>query len=405
VGHGGAARPRHVHVCVVGAGAIGLAAALRAAELGAENVTVLEQAHPAAGSSGLSAGIFNRQSIDPLDISIRVEAERLLTRLSSEDGLPLVRCGYVRLAHSDQQLRAFEAALEVERSLGVTDASLLSAAELARLIPGMYCGDLAGGLYGASDGHLDGHLLCSTLTARARRRGVQVRVRTRLTEAQPAQNGYQLATTNGTFAADVVINAAGAWATRVARLFGEHVPLVSQRHQVCQVTLGEPIAHQLPVVQEYVPGTTGLAPYFREEGPAQLIAGLHSHQATPGRSSEDPDGYRRQVDADYVEEVAAALDHRLPALPEPAIAGGWCGLYPLSPDGSPQIGPHATQPGLVAACGGGGVGLTLGLIYGSLAAEWALLGEPTSMPAAGAYLPDRATLRPTASESSRLVQS
>ena len=43
--------------------------------------------------------------------------------------------------------------------------------------------------------------------------------------------------------------------------------------------------------------------------------------------------------------------------------------------------------------------------FPGLAAEWALLGEPVSMPAASAYLPDRATLRPTASESSRLVQS
>jgi hypothetical protein len=51
------------------------------------------------------------------------------------------------------------------------------------------------------------------------------------------------------------------------------------------------------------------------------------------------------------------------------------------------------------------VGLTLGLIYGGLAAEWALLGQPASMPAASAYLPDRATLRPITSESSRLVQS
>jgi sarcosine oxidase subunit beta len=399
------AQHRHARVCVVGAGAIGLAAGLRAAELGAGKVTVLEQAHPAAGSSGLSAGIFNRQSVDPLDISIRVAAERFLTQLAAEDGLPLARSGYVRLAHNDQQMQAFDAALAVQRDLGVTDARLLTSAELAQLVPGMYCGDLSGGLYGASDGHLDGHLLCSTLVARARRRGAEVRTRTRLVEAQPRQDGYKLATTNGTFAADIVINAAGAWATQVADLFGEQVPLVSQRHQVCRVTLGQPIAYQLPVVQEYVPGTTGLAPYFREEGPAQLIAGLHSHQATPGGTSEDPDSYRRQVDADYVENLAAALDHRLPALPTPAIAGGWCGLYPISPDGNPQIGPHPGQPSLVAACGGGGVGLTLGLIYGQLAVEWALLGEPASMADAAAYLPGRATLQPSTPAPSRLVQS
>jgi sarcosine oxidase, subunit beta len=388
-------RDRGMHVCVVGAGAVGLAAALRAAELGAKSVTVVEQAHPAAGSSGLSAGIFNRQSVDPLDINIRVAAERLLSRLSAEDGLPLVRCGYVRLAHSDQQLDAFEAALAVERSLGVTDASLLTSAELARLIPGMYCGDLAGGLYGASDGHLDGHLLCGTLAARATRLGVQLRSRTQLVGAEPRKGGYHLVTTAGVLGTDLVINAAGAWATKVAGLFDEHVPLMSQRHQVCQVSLSQAAPYRLPVVQEYVPGTAGLAPYFREEGPAQLIAGLHTHQAMADASSENPDSYRRQVDADYVEEVAAALHHRMPALAGPAIAGGWSGLYPLSPDGNPQIGPHSKQPTLVAACGGGGVGLTLGLIYGQLAAEWAVLGEPVSIAGTEIYLPDRVTLQAT----------
>lgn len=47
------------NVVVVGAGVAGLSAAVHAARLGAQ-VTILEQRTLSAGSSGLSAGIFNR---------------------------------------------------------------------------------------------------------------------------------------------------------------------------------------------------------------------------------------------------------------------------------------------------------------------------------------------------------
>jgi glycine/D-amino acid oxidase-like deaminating enzyme len=382
-------RPR---VVVVGAGAIGLSAAVHAAELGAE-VVVLERAHPASGSSGLSAGIFNRQAVDPLDVEVRVRAERFLSVLEREHGLPLTRDGYVRLAHSEEQLELFARSLVVERSLGVDDAQLLDRAGLARVIPDLEVRDLAGGLYGPSDGHLDGYLLCGALAERARARGVRLLLGVRLDgERSQERIGHLLATSAGDVEADVVVNAAGAWAPQIGEMLGTPVSLVSQRHQVCLVALEAPLPYRLPAVNEYVPGSGDYALYFRAEGPGGLIAGLHTHAILADHRSEDPDSYTRSVDYEYVELVAERLADRLPTLPNPRLMEGWSGLYPISVDGIPQIGPFASRPSVVAACGGGGVGLTLGLVYGQLAAEWAVLGECTSVPAALAYLPDRPTL-------------
>lgn len=379
-------------VVVVGAGAIGLAAAGRAAELGA-GVTVLERGTPASGSSGLSAGIFNRQAVEPLDVEVRVEAERFLTRLEAEHGLPLLREGYIRAAHDDTQLTRLAAALDVERALGVTDAELLDRAGLRRVIPDMAVDDLAGGLYGPSDGHLDGHLLCDTLAARARAGGARVLLRATLIRAECASGGrYRLRTTAGDVEADVVVNAAGSWAPAVGEILGAHVPLVSQRHQIVQVRLPYALSYAMPTVNEYVPGSGDYALYFRAEGPDQLIAGLHTHEVLDDHAGEDPDGFDRGVDADYAERVGERLMARLPGLGDLGFAGGWAGLYPISPDGLPQVGPHPSASGVVSACGGGGVGLTNGLVYGRLAGEWAVLGEPVSIPAARAYRPDRPSL-------------
>ena len=380
---------REPAVAVVGAGAIGLSTALHAAELGA-SVVVIDQGYPAGGSSGLSAGIFNRQAVDPLDVEIRVRAERFLTTLEREHGLPLARDGYVRVAYTEDHLRRYEESLAVERELGVDDARILTRDELRRIVPDLACDDLLGGLYGPTDGHLDGHLLCNALVERGAARGVEFRFRVRLLEERRgSKRRHRLVTTGGEIECDVVVNAAGAWAPQVGRILGAPAPIVSQRHQACVVRLAEPLPYTMPTVQLYVPGMKAAALYFRGEGPVQLLAGLHTHEILDEQAAEDPDTYRRSVDADYAERVAGLLLERLPALEDLRMAGGWAGLYPISADGKPQIGPYRSKPTVVAACGGGGVGLTLGLIYGQLAAEWAVVGEPRTMPHAAVLVPDR----------------
>ena len=378
-------------VVVVGAGAIGLSAALHAAELGA-SVLVIDKDRPASGSSGLSAGIFNRQAIDPLDVEIRVRAERFLTALEREHGLPLVRAGYVRVAYTEEHLRSYQRSLAVERELGVDDARILSRQELRRLVPDLACDDLLGGLYGPSDGHLDGHLLCNALLERGAARGVEYRFRARLLGREKgSRRPHRLVTTGGESECDVVVNAAGAWAPQVGQILGAPAPVVSQRHQVCIVRLAAPLPYAMPTLQFYVPGAKSAALYFRGEGPSQLLAGLHSHDILDA-GGEDPDAYRRHVDEDYAELVTWLLLERLPALPDLRLAGGWAGLYPISADGRPQIGPYRSMPSVVSAAGGGGVGLTLGLVYGQLAAEWAVLCEPRTVPGASVLVPDRPSL-------------
>jgi len=145
-------------VAVIGGGAIGLSTALHLAELGADDVVVLERSHVAAESSGLSVGIIETQYVEPLDIELRVRSMELFRRLERDRGLHVVRNGYLRLVHSADRLPAFEASMELQRELGVADACVLDAAGVQELVPDLRCDDVAGGLWGPSDGYIDGHL-------------------------------------------------------------------------------------------------------------------------------------------------------------------------------------------------------------------------------------------------------
>jgi sarcosine oxidase subunit beta len=370
----------------MGAGAIGLCCALELAHRDAGEVSVLEARHVAAGSSGLSVGIVETQYLDPLDIELRVRSMRSFERLEGEHGLRIVRNGYLRLAHDDRTCEAFARSVEIQRALGVLDARVLDREGVATLIPEMRTEDVRAGLFGPSDGFLDGHLYCGLLADLARAAGVRLRAGVELLGAEEHRGGLRLSTSAGELDCDVVVNAAGAWAGRVARLLGHDLDLVPQRHQAAVVQLPRELSYTMPSVMDYTPGSGERGLYFRHEAPGRLIAGLHTEEAR--EAAADPDRYARSADEDFLEELATKLARRLPGLEDSALAGGWAGLYPASAGGRPLVGP---VPGMgarvVVAAGAGGSGIQLSPVLGELAADWVLHGEPRAVAGAGALVP------------------
>ncbi len=378
-------------IVIVGAGAAGLSTALHAARLGARSVIVVERDYPASGSSGRSAGIFNRQTPNALELELRAHSVSFLETLTSR-GLPLVRNGYVRIARTDDDLKRFAQTLERQRELGIADTRVIDRDELAQLVPGMVVDDFVGGLYGPSDGHLDGHLLCQTYLEWATELGVELRPRTRVVGVDMRARAITVHTSGGALDCDVLVNAAGAWADEVAALAGLRMPIANQRHKVCIAHLPAPFATPVPAVNTYMPGSGGgLALYFRQETPSTILTGLHSHGVVDADELVDPDSASTAVDLDYVELLAEQLSERLP-LWDLRLQAGWAGLYPISPDGRFQVGPYTREPRVIAAGGLGGVGLTSSPAVGRLAAEWAVTGEATSLSAAADLLPERASL-------------
>ena len=378
-------------IAIVGAGVAGCGAALRAAQLGARNVTLIEAGHPGSGSSGLSAGVYNIQTVDPLDIEIRIRARELLFRLEAQRDLPLAKIGNVRVAYSDADMARLQTALDVQRSLGATDSLLVDRAGLAELVPDLATADLAGGLYGPNDGHLDGHLLCDALLTEARAAGIRLLSRTKVVGHERTSRGHRLQTSDGDVTADVVINAGGAWSGKIGQLLGVPVPLVPQVHEVVQVQLRRPLPYVVPMTNLYMPGMSGEGLYFRQDGPDSLIAGMHTYVIQDDAEIADPDAFRRRVGDGYLEQVAEALTERF-LVEDLGFKPGWTGLYPLSPDGRCILGPHEQDPTVISCTGLGGVGVTMGSIAGFTAAEWAVTGRPTTVPGADALRPDRATL-------------
>lgn len=377
-------------LAVIGAGVAGLSTALRAAELGCE-VTVLERGHPASGSSGLSAGIYNINSTEPLQVEVRVQTRQLLDKFERENDLPLARIGYLRLAKSEAHVKLFEEVIALQRELGVEPSQIIDPARARELVPHLRTDDLLAAIHNPRDGHMDGPLLCGVLAERAEAEGTTVLHRTRVSGYERAHGRHRLLTEAEPVEADVVVNAAGPWAMEVGELLGHPFPLVNQLHEVIKVKLPPAVDYTVPMVQEYIPGE-GEAGYFRQDGPHSMIAGMHTYAALDKLGSADPETYQRTVTWDTWEAVAQHVSNRL-QVEGLGFETGWTGLYPISADGEYVVGPYEADSTVIACGGFGGQGLTAGVSIGPIAAEWAVYGEPRSLPAAAAWRPDREGLR------------
>ena len=369
------------HVVVIGAGTLGVCTALNLVEQGAR-VTVLEAQSIASGSSGRSVGVVGSQLTDPFEIMLRVHSLRRFRQWEGQ-GLAFNHIGYLRLARTPQQMELFARSVGIQGGAGLR-SRLIRANELKDLVPHINPDGLEGGLFGPDDGFLDPHEMCNFVAQMVRAKGGEVRQYSKLLGVQRRPGGYTLATNGDPMDCDVVVNAGGAWAPQVAALLGQRLHIWPERHEAVVIHLDEPLAYTMPMVMDLVNGEgTGLN--FRHEKPGELIAEIHKVDAI---APEDPDNYNDQCEERSKVDLAELLMERVPDLPGARLGRGWAGLYPVTADHRPFVGPiDASEPTLITAAGAGGYGIQLAPVIGQIAADWVLQGAPVSVPGSESLAP------------------
>ncbi len=366
-----------VRVAVIGGGIIGLSTALELLRLGVGDVTVLEAKHPGEGSSGRSVGMVETQYLDTADIEVRAFGHARFTALERDHGLGFVHGGYLRLTHDETDLERFAASVAIQADFGVHDAVVLTPDEIVSRWPQLVLDDRAGALFGPSDGHVDGYECCVLLARLVQQAGGRVLTNSAVRAADVGPHGERVLTTDsGAVHADIVVNAAGGWAGVVGELLGAPVPLRPQLHGAVTIELERPMSPLLPFVMDYVPGSGTDGVYFRSERADQMIAGLHTDEVIHG--SVSPDVPLGQVSQDFVERVSTLMAVRMADCDGLAVGRSWNGIYPMSPDHRPIVGPHPDAPEVVCALGAGGSGIQLSPAIARMAAETVVDGKSTT---------------------------
>jgi sarcosine oxidase subunit beta len=357
-------------VVVVGAGVIGSSVAFQLARMGERDVVVLErEALPGAGSTSKANGGIRAQFTTGANVAMSLLSMEILDRLEAEIGDPPAyrKAGYLFLTDSRERLEAMARAVEFQKGLGVS-VELLDAGEVRRRVPWARGEGLAGGTFGASDGFIDPGRLCNFFVSKAAADGVRFAFGRDVAAIERRADGdWAVRTAAGeTFVAGVVVNAAGAWAGRLAGLAGFDLPVEPVRRHIF---LTGPVAGLPPVFPMTIDADSGVL--VRREGDRVLIA-----YSNP----DEPAGFNLAFDAEFVHRFAEPLERRFPSVAAAGIDSrrSWCGLYEVTPDHHAVIGPVPGSPGFFLANGFSGHGVMHAPAAGRCVAEMIVKGRAES---------------------------
>ena len=356
-------------VIVIGAGIQGASLAFHLAARGA-SVIVLERSTMAAGATGRSSGLV-RIHYDLLAETRLAWASfpwfiEWAERVGGECGFTTTGFLWIESPAGAARLRANVAS---HQALGI-ETSVVNADEIRRIAPALTVdeGELAA--YEPGSGYADPFLTTAGFITAAKDRGTRL-VQGAEVMAINVVGGRVTGvdTPKGSFAAPVIVNAAGAWADRVASLVGLDIPVTVVRHDTGHLRAPASMPRPIPTVMD-----NPRMQYLRPEGPDLILAGVQDRNPTGG----SPDRDTSEAEPGFRDLVAERLVGRLPSLIDATFHSADGGLDGVTPDQRPILGP-AGPDGFYLDCGHSLTGFKTSPAIGLGVAELILDGAATSV--------------------------
>jgi sarcosine oxidase subunit beta len=360
--------PRTADVVVIGGGIHGCSTALHLALRGIKAM-VVEKDYAGRHASGVNAGGVRQLARDPAEIPLSISSMTIWERLGElvGDDCGFESHGTVLVAESEAELAGFRARVDDLRLKGFTHEELIDRAELRRLVPAVsdHC---PGGVVSRRDGAADPFRTTQAFRRRAVEHGAEVIEGVTVTGLARTGGVWRVETSDGPIEAPKVVNAAGAWADRIAAMLGEPVPL-SVVAPMLMVT------SRLPAFIRPVVILRGRRLSFKQLGNGTVVIG-GGHLATPHRDRNET-----VLDWDKLAVSAATVWELFPVMRQATVVRAWAGIEAYMADGIPVVGPSATAEGVFHQFGFSTHGFQLGPGTGAVIAELVATGS-TNVPIA-----------------------
>ena len=343
-GRSGATLPDSARVVIVGGGICGASVLYHLAHEGWTDALLIEKAELTSGSTWHAAGQVTHSVSSYALAEFRRYACELYGSLEAESGVATSwhRSGSLRVAYHAEEVDWLRSQLGPAQYVG-NAMEWVGPSQIERLHPFYATDGVLGAVHTPGDGHVDPAGAANSMVRAARSLGATVSRRNRVLGIRRQRDGsFDVNTERGTVNAEHVVNAAGCYAHRVARMVGLDVPIANVLHTYL---LTEPVpefaalGRELPVVRDdYVSG------YLRQEQQSGLI-GIYEQTGAEAvwRDGEGPDWSLENplFDADF-DRVGLWLGRafeRMPVLEPLGIKQVICGAISYPPDGEPLLGP------------------------------------------------------------------
>lgn len=342
-------------VIVIGGGLHGCSAALHLARRDI-SVIVLEKDHVGRHASGVNAGGVRRLGRDPAEVPISVAASRYwqdIQALVDDD------CGYrqsrqIKVAENEDDLETARRRVDILRQQGFEHEELIDRDTLREFMPSVaeHC---LGALHVDCDGSAQPFRTTQAFRMRSQKLGVRFEEETPVTGVSRSADSWQVSTPNGEFTSGAIVNAVGAWGTRIAEMLGDTIPVAARAPMLA-------ITAPLPAFVSPVVGAMGDVLSLKQfDNGTVLIGGGRQGVAYPSEN-------RTTIDLSGISKCLVTARRIFPVLKDAVVVRSWAGIEGYTPDNLPII-DRGKEQGIVHAFGFSAHGFQLGPAVGEIVAD------------------------------------
>ncbi|MCZ2260292.1 NAD(P)/FAD-dependent oxidoreductase [Sporosarcina sp. G11-34] len=363
----------HCDVVVIGGGIMGAAIAHYGAKSGLD-ITVLEKKELASGTSSRCDGNILAIDKDPgFDSQMSLKSQQLVHVLSKELEVSFEyrNPGSILVCENDVEMEAANKWVNEQLAAG-GDFRMLDRADL-RNESKYFADDLYGGLECKTDSTVNPYMLTFSMFHSAKKYGAKILENTEVTNIEKDGTGlFTIETTNGTYTANKVVNAAGVWAPIIGKMLGVNVPITPRKGQLIVASRQQPVGLRKVMEFGYLISKFGgervVDPITEKYGVALVFEPTESQNFLIG-SSREFTGFDTKVNHEVTKYIAKRAMRFYPKIADMTVIRTYAGLRPWTEDHLPIISRVDHIPGFYIAAGHEGDGISLAAVTGKLIEE------------------------------------
>ncbi len=352
---------RSYDVIIIGAGSVGVPAALSIAEQKLK-VLVIDAMHSPGQENNKKAigGIRATHSdLGKIRISQRsIEIFSSWEHVYGED-IGWLSNGYSYPAYSEEDEMKLKSLMEIQHGFGL-NIRWLTPFEYAELVPGINTDGLRGSTFSPEDGSASPLLSINAFYFKSLEYGVEYRFHEQVTGFMIENGMIQKVVTNkNVYHCGWVVNAAGNNAREIGQMVGLDLPIMPDNHEGA---ITEPVKRFFgPMVVDMRPADDSMNYYFYQNKEGQVIFCITPNPAILGVDNDSTSW--------FFPRVAQRMVQLYPRLSNLKVRRSWRGQYPNTPDGFPIVGRSREIQNYINNNGMCGQGFMLGPGLGELVAR------------------------------------
>lgn len=356
-------------VIIIGGGIHGAGLAFHLARKGLKPI-VLEKEFIASGATGRSSGIVRMHyDLEPESRLAWISYNYFLNwedLVGGDSGFK--RTGFMQFVEPDA-VENLKANIKMHQKIGIPSL-LITGDDVGRLAPSFYREDIELAAYEPESGYADPSGCTSAFMDAARKGGAQLIQDCEVFEIVAGGDKISgVRTSRGEFSAPIVVNAAGAWAGKIAGMVGLELPVDTWRHDTMFIRRPDNLKSDHPTVIDF-PNLM----YFRPETGGLTLVGLEDDNPI----GESPESEGEKAKPGFVERAIERICKRIPGLDQGSLHSAHGGYDGITPDQRAILGPAGPE-GFYLDCGFSGTGFKIAPAVGACMAELIVDGDASTV--------------------------